>query len=458
MICERCGATISDDDIYCKECEKKNHLAQVEQREILSKAKQEKTDLVLKECHSPIMLAMTVCFTIATILKIPAIFTGLIGGLILGIVELIQVIFMIITSIGMWSCFFARSDLKLPKNLKRMAAYDSFCIKLISVYRGITIAVGVFVTVFAILAFTDTKRATGGNVTFPIGIILFVTWVIVGSGIAICHFIKMFPERRATFITAMINTIQNNSFKPKEPPKALSCIWGALLMLPAIIAIIFSQTLAGFIGMINPDIFGASPVLSKILSGIFEFLSIVTQTIGTYAIASNIPVLLLGTALILSGIWMGSISEKFDIVILKIDKATNALSELQDENNARIRLINEKKREVAERAQIIKMQIENSNQATSNTASAATAEIIKYSISKDGKASAAIEIDKLREMALTGEIGPETLVWKRGMNTWMRADAVPELMDSFPPPIDSEEPYMPPVSCLQSSNENDSSD
>ena len=44
-------------------------------------------------------------------------------------------------------------------------------------------------------------------------------------------------------------------------------------------------------------------------------------------------------------------------------------------------------------------------------------------------------MDKLSEMAMSGELLEETLVWKQGMPNWVKAGDVEELKKIFPPKI-----------------------
>jgi hypothetical protein len=60
---------------------------------------------------------------------------------------------------------------------------------------------------------------------------------------------------------------------------------------------------------------------------------------------------------------------------------------------------------------------------------------VAYNVAKDGKPTGPYDISKLSEMAQNGELLPESLVWKQGMTTWEKANAVDELKGLFPPPI-----------------------
>ncbi len=60
---------------------------------------------------------------------------------------------------------------------------------------------------------------------------------------------------------------------------------------------------------------------------------------------------------------------------------------------------------------------------------------IAYNVAKDGNPTGPYDISKLAEMVSSGELLPDSLVWKQGMATWEKANTVDELKGLFPPPI-----------------------
>ena len=60
---------------------------------------------------------------------------------------------------------------------------------------------------------------------------------------------------------------------------------------------------------------------------------------------------------------------------------------------------------------------------------------IAYNVAKDGKPTGPFDITKLTEMVASGELLPDSLVWKQGMSTWEKANTVDDLKGLFPPPI-----------------------
>ena len=60
---------------------------------------------------------------------------------------------------------------------------------------------------------------------------------------------------------------------------------------------------------------------------------------------------------------------------------------------------------------------------------------VAYHIAKDGKDCGTFDINKLKELIISGELTRNTLVWKQGLSTWIKASDAEELKDLFPPEI-----------------------
>lgn len=60
---------------------------------------------------------------------------------------------------------------------------------------------------------------------------------------------------------------------------------------------------------------------------------------------------------------------------------------------------------------------------------------VVYSVAKDGKPIGPFDLDKLKSMILSGEILPDTLVWRQGMENWVNAGKVEDLKGFFPPKL-----------------------
>ena len=59
----------------------------------------------------------------------------------------------------------------------------------------------------------------------------------------------------------------------------------------------------------------------------------------------------------------------------------------------------------------------------------------EYYLAVDGKPTGPYSIEKLKEMIISGQLTPSSLLWKTGMKEWVKADTIEKLKDSFMPPI-----------------------
>ena len=55
-----------------------------------------------------------------------------------------------------------------------------------------------------------------------------------------------------------------------------------------------------------------------------------------------------------------------------------------------------------------------------------------FHVGKNGQTSGPFSMDQLMEMARTGALSPDDLVWGQGMADWQRADSLPEVQAAFP--------------------------
>ncbi|MGD9761562.1 MAG: SPFH domain-containing protein [Candidatus Izemoplasmatales bacterium] len=61
--------------------------------------------------------------------------------------------------------------------------------------------------------------------------------------------------------------------------------------------------------------------------------------------------------------------------------------------------------------------------------------ITKFYVSKEGKPVGPYDLNTLRNMVVTGNLSPDSLVWKEGMPEWLKASMQSELSGIFPPKI-----------------------
>ena len=64
----------------------------------------------------------------------------------------------------------------------------------------------------------------------------------------------------------------------------------------------------------------------------------------------------------------------------------------------------------------------------------------KYYAALGGRQAGPFNFSALQQHIQSGELTPQTLVWREGMSTWIAAEQVPELkslFNSIPPPLPS---------------------
>jgi len=65
-----------------------------------------------------------------------------------------------------------------------------------------------------------------------------------------------------------------------------------------------------------------------------------------------------------------------------------------------------------------------------------TKEVVKYYVAMGGESKGPFEIDKIEELVAKGEIKRDTLMWKKGLDSWIKAEElVKELFNQVPPPL-----------------------
>ena len=60
---------------------------------------------------------------------------------------------------------------------------------------------------------------------------------------------------------------------------------------------------------------------------------------------------------------------------------------------------------------------------------------ISFFVAKEGRQTGPFDVNTLRTMITSGDLTPDSLVWKQGMSEWQKAGSQSELSGLFPPPI-----------------------
>ena len=93
-------------------------------------------------------------------------------------------------------------------------------------------------------------------------------------------------------------------------------------------------------------------------------------------------------------------------------------------------------------AGIMNNSMAGANQAAPSGVTPPPVPTVTYNVAVNGQATGPFDINILKQMAIAGQFKPNSLVWKPGMENWLRADAVDDLKDLFNnvmPPIPTTE-------------------
>lgn len=93
-------------------------------------------------------------------------------------------------------------------------------------------------------------------------------------------------------------------------------------------------------------------------------------------------------------------------------------------------------------AGIMNNSMAGANQAAPSGVTPPPVPTVTYNVAVNGQATGPLDINILKQMAIAGQFKPNSLVWKPGMENWLRADAVDDLKDLFNnvmPPIPTTE-------------------
>ena len=75
------------------------------------------------------------------------------------------------------------------------------------------------------------------------------------------------------------------------------------------------------------------------------------------------------------------------------------------------------------------------NQAAPSGATPPPIPIVAYHIAVNGQATGPYNLQVLQQMIATGKLTADSLVWKTGMATWIKAGETDDLKGLFAPPV-----------------------
>ena len=223
MNCPKCQQPLKDGALYCEYC---GHQFAVLEQKLKVKAAYTRTkDVLASRFHSPLFLALTICFTITTVSQVAALITGGLGGIL-------PLIFMIISTVGMWKCYSAKTSDRLQSNdVRNISLYDAYT----RVIYTICIVLLAIVTVFAVGAILLSGELFGdmSDSTYSIvGIIIVL--VSMAISIAIVSVYRAIYANRRNFFLQLSMTAVSGQYTPVKAPVVGSWFLGISGILGAI--------------------------------------------------------------------------------------------------------------------------------------------------------------------------------------------------------------------------------
>ena len=303
MICKNCNASLSDEALYCPVCGDK--FAEREQKERVNSAFANTKDILVKKTKSYVFLAAAILFSV--ILASQA--TNMLGGGLPGIVSgILPFIFMLMTVIGMWTSYGAKSADKLVRSLRQASMFDAYTRVIHTIYivlfsiLGVVAVIGSF---FLGLAGEKIASALGADeglieLISSLGIVVaIVVLVVFAVIIAILAIFRGIYARRRKYFLELSDTAETCTYTVQKAPVVGSYVIGACDVFSAIssigIALAAGPTIRNTLG---------DALAQMGLEGQVEALvATLTQSLTASGIGSAIS----GAYLILSAVWISSV-------------------------------------------------------------------------------------------------------------------------------------------------------
>ena len=291
MNCKQCNQPQAENELFCKNC---GYQAPLEaQKAKVAQAKYSLKNIFIGHTHSVLFLIFTICFTVMTASQVINMFTGGLAGIIGGI---LNAIFMIIATVGLWKCYAAKDNATLVGAFSKASIFDAFqsvmytiSIVLVSIFGAIVIIL-TFAGGSALGSMTDSDTSGG---TFATVLVLILVMAIIIVAITLIK--KIYANRRAYFL-ALSKYAENGVYTPQNAPIVGSFILGGWSALGAISSFASGALVAALLSLLG-DL------------GDLEFLTSLIASLQAGAVLSGISNLVLGGYYICSAIWMKTAHE-----------------------------------------------------------------------------------------------------------------------------------------------------
>lgn len=345
MNCKKCNAELHEGDLFCPECMDK--FAVNEQKEKVAEVSKVAKNTVLKQLNNIMFLVMAICFSVMVLPTVISTFTGLPMSILTNALELI---FSIITVVGLWMGYTAKETSDLNKILRRASIYDAYTSVMCTiaiVFLAIGAAAATILSFLGGSLFSGASSSLGGNSQAQVegdaligGIISAIVVILVfGVIIAIVSIMKSIYKSRRKYFVALGASTVSGEYKVEKAPIVGSFVIGGLSILSAIPSFLF--------GLLK-EIF-----LTPVLANLGEFGSFINGILDGMIggmIFTALGSLVVGAYYIISGIWIKTTHEAQLQNGAAVAAEQAALEKLEAETEAAIREVEMQKKKAEDDA------------------------------------------------------------------------------------------------------------
>ncbi len=338
MNCKQCNQPIAENELFCKHCGYKG--PQEEQKVKVAEAKQRLRDILIPQCHTPLFLIFTICFTLMTISQVASIFTG-------GFGNILPAIFMIVGTVGLWGSRGAKDNAHLVKKIKRASAYDAF-IKAIYSIIIVIMTIGLLgALTMVVLAHVGISSVTDdldiGQLILDVLKIL-VFWFIPFIIVALIGGIY---DSRRDYFKALSKYAETGEYTEESAPVVGSYILGGWSLIGAAASLISVLASSFVMGLISQGLNMLADLLDfGSLENILPIIESLILGSSVVAIISSLSNFILGGYYVLSAVWMSKTHEALSAARLAVKESEEALEKLErDTAAAMVEYDNQKTRE-----------------------------------------------------------------------------------------------------------------
>lgn len=315
MNCTKCGQPLDEGALYCTACG--NQHAVNEQRAKVNAAAANLKGVLSSSTKNLMFLIFSIAFSAMTASTVISAFSGGFSGILSNALNLV---FMIIATVGLWKCYLAKDNVALVSGFRSASIYDAFnrVMWTISiVFTSIGFAIAFILTIAGGDLFADIfDEDAFSDAGIVVALVILLIAAVVIAVMVVCR--GIFAHRRQYFL-ALSKAADSGEYKAAKAPVIGSYILGGVSALSAI------------------GSFSSAGLTSDIADFFEEFLGddlgeLISGPISDAAasmIIGGIASLILAAYYIVSAIWMTSVHEEQVASNKALVAEINVLSEIE---------------------------------------------------------------------------------------------------------------------------------